>query len=106
MTRFNATLADEVLAKQISGSWSRFATSGHPSSSKGTTIKGWQAAWAPEIMRLLERARVMVIGGEHAEMSGLEGLRDAIADDQLFERGGFILKIGRASCRERVFLSV
>jgi hypothetical protein len=92
VARFNATPADTVLAKQISGSWSRFATSGHPSSSRGTTIKDWQAAWAPETVSLLKKARVMVIGGPYSGMSRLEGVKDSLADQRLAERCGFILR--------------
>lgn len=91
VARFNATPADTVLAKQVSGSWSRFATSGHPSSSRGMTIKDWQAAWAPETVSRLEKARVMIIGGPYSGMSRLEGVKDALTDQRLVERCGFIL---------------
>ena len=91
VARFNATRENVALAKQVSGSWSRFATSIFPSSSKGTTIKGWQPAWVLGIRTLLETARVMVIGGGHPGMSGLDGVNDALADDHLVERCEFLL---------------
>ncbi|KAG0647212.1 Secreted lipase [Hyphodiscus hymeniophilus] len=45
VSKFNNSVSNALLAKQITGSWSRFATSGHPSSTRGTTLKGWLPAW-------------------------------------------------------------
>jgi carboxylesterase type B len=44
VSRFNDSASNALLAKQMTGSWSRFAKSGHPSSSRGTTLKGWLSA--------------------------------------------------------------
>lgn len=83
--------SDFALAKQVSSSWSRFATLGFPSSPKGPTLQGWVPAWKSHNKDLLRDARVMVIGGENLGTSGLVGRDDILADQKLPERCGFIL---------------
>ncbi|KAE9365784.1 putative lipase [Stipitochalara longipes BDJ] len=91
VSQFDDKPADEQLAKHVSGSWSRFANSGQPSSSKGTTIKGWLPAWEEDTVGLLERAKVMVIGGGRPGLSGLVGEGNAIANQKLAKRCAFLL---------------
>jgi carboxylesterase type B len=86
VSKFTDSPADELLAKQMSGSWSSFATSGQPSSASGTTIPGWTPAFASSS----DSPELMVIGGGDPGMTGLQGANDMIAREQLVERCAFI----------------
>jgi carboxylesterase type B len=89
VAKFNDSASNALLAKQMTGSWSRFATSGHPSSSRGTTLKNWVSAWRGEKRVDLEDARVFVIGGGEPGMAGLGGMSGSLRDEKLPERCGF-----------------
>jgi hypothetical protein len=89
--KFNDSASNALLAKQITGSWSRFATSGHPSSSQGTTLKGWLSAWFGAREVYLEDASVMVIGGGEPGMVSLGRTTGSLRDEKLPERCGFLM---------------
>ena len=89
VSRFNDSATNILLAKQMSGSWSRFASTGVPSSSKGASIQGWEPAFGPRGKAELGNAKVMVIGGGQPGMSGLDGGNDALVNERLVERCGF-----------------
>jgi carboxylesterase type B len=89
VSKFNNSASNQLLAKQMSGSWTRFATSGFPSSPRGMTIQGWTPA-IENGKGGLEHLRLMVIGGENLGMTGLKGRNIEIAKQRLVERCGFI----------------
>jgi carboxylesterase type B len=89
--RFNDSASNALLARQITGSWSRFATSGYPSSSRGTTVKGWVSAWFGARKVDLEDASVMIIGGGEPGMAGLGSDSGSLRDENIPERCGFLM---------------
>ena len=91
VARFNRSASNIRLAKQVTGSWSRFAATGSPSSVKGVSLKGWEPAWKSQANDRLQNARVMVIGGGKPGLSGLEGDEDALQEERLPERCGFLM---------------
>ena len=87
--KFNDSASNALLAKQMSGSWSRFASSGLPSSSRGTSLHGWFRAWKEKERVDLGDAEVYVIGGGEPGLFSLGGVSGSLHDEKLPERCGF-----------------
>ena len=83
---FNNSVANILLAKQVTGSWAAFATSGSPSSSWSTTIRGWKSAWPLGRENNLQDARIMVIGGGEQGLKIIRGSKDSLDRERLLDR--------------------
>lgn len=91
VVKFNDSASNALLAKEMTGSWSKFATSGQPSSYRGTTLKGWVPAWKGERREDLGDTNAFVIGGGEPGMAGLGGKNGSLRDEKLPERCGFLM---------------
>jgi carboxylesterase type B len=89
VARFDDSASNVRLAKQISGSWARFATFGVPSG-KGASVGGWETGFGSREKGTLENARVMVIGRGEPGISMLEG-NETLKRERLVERCGFLM---------------
>jgi carboxylesterase type B len=83
---FSNSSSDLDLGKQISSSWSSFASSGNPSSPSAQTIHGWTPAFASSS----NSPELMVIGGGNSGMTGLGGPNMLIKQEQLKTRCAFV----------------
>jgi carboxylesterase type B len=91
VARFDDSASNVRLAKQISGSWSRFATTGVPSAGTRNSVEGWETAFRSREKATLEDARVMMIGGGDPGISRLEGENEVLKHERLVERCGFLM---------------
>jgi hypothetical protein len=67
----------------MSGSWSRFASTGVPSSSEGANIQRCEAAFGACGKAALDNANVMVIGGGEPGIGALEGENEVLKLERL-----------------------
>jgi hypothetical protein len=86
-------LEEELLAKRVTGSWSRFSANGGPEGGDPDSFEDWASAWGDNGWEeWLEKTRVMVIGGGDTGFSELgEGNGLALEAENLIERCGFLL---------------
>ena len=87
---YQPTPADFELLRQMSRSWSSFASVGAPSLEDHETLKGWTPAYAQGDAEF--DARIYVVGGPGEGMSALEGseAKKAVVRQKLAQRCAFL----------------